>query len=146
MRDMPDNIDFGDSLGATAVDATVRRAWTDLINEALPGAAHARGWSIGTPADFERILLDHVCGQPWERVIAPPSRCNADAIDLLMAIEVGGRVLDGNACIAMLNRRSHALRAGQTRTPHDCRRAETLSGDDASALIRRSVTAARRTR
>lgn len=139
MRDMPDTCGF---------ETTVRRAWAALVREELPKAARGRDWPVTSASGFERVLLDHVFGKPWESVIAPPSARNAEPLDLILAIEMGEQLLVGEASISELNRRSLALRAERTGSPRSscCAPGNQLSlTDDAAAdLIRQAVAAARK--
>jgi hypothetical protein len=84
---------FSDSLHAT---------WARLIGRDLPAAAARAGWPLRDPADFERILLDRVLGEAW----AGP----ADDLDLIIAVELGGRLLEGGVCPVALDRESRARR------------------------------------
>ncbi len=84
---------FADSLHA---------AWARMIGQDLPAAAARAGWPVREPADFERILLDRVLGEGW----AGP----ADDLDLILALELGGRVLAGEVCPVALDRESRARR------------------------------------
>jgi hypothetical protein len=137
MRDMPDSLGF---------DEVVRAAWAALIRDILPAAARGRNWPVGSPAGFERILLDHVLGAPWESLVAAPSGCNADPLDLVLAIEMGERLAAGSASISDLNRRSLALRANRTGTARgacDGCGPPSVSEDDAAALMQRAIASAR---
>jgi hypothetical protein len=102
MQDGPGGCDF---------EGAVRRAFVDLVFETLPAAACVRGWPVTTPAGFERLLLDHVLGSPFETRLSGPSGASAGVFDLLVAVEVAGRILEGRCCVAELDRRSRALRA-----------------------------------
>jgi hypothetical protein len=84
---------FTDSLHAT---------WARLIGQDLPAAAVRAGWPLREPADFERILLDRVLGAAW----AGP----ADDLDLILAVELGSRVLAGAVCPIALDRESRTRR------------------------------------
>jgi hypothetical protein len=84
---------FADGLHAT---------WSRLIGRDLPAAAVRAGWPLREAADFERILLDRVLGEAW----AGP----ADDLDLILAVELGGRVLEGTVCPVALDRESRARR------------------------------------
>lgn len=138
MRDMPDTCGF---------ETTVRRAWAALVREELPKAARGRNWPVTSASGFERVLLDHVFGKPWESVIAPPSARNAEPLDLILAIEMGEQLLAGDASISELNRRSLALRAERTGSPKSCCAPgdqPPLTEDAAAELIRQAVAAARK--
>lgn len=91
-------------------ESTVRRAFHRLTSEDLPRAALDRNWPVRTPAEFERLLLDHL--RDHDDGGAP---C---LFDLVMAIEVGERMLAGSLCCSTMSRR---LRCAGTRDP---RRAE----------------------
>jgi hypothetical protein len=77
--------------------ATVRRAFARLTREDLPQAAAARGWPVRTPEEFERLLLEHLGNSHGK---AKPC-----VVDLVLAVEVGERLLSGNLCCATMNRR-----------------------------------------
>jgi hypothetical protein len=93
------------------IETRARRAWVELVGTVLPAAAAGRGWPVATPAGFERVLLDHVLGAPWESVIGRPSAETACPLDLILALEMGERLCEGSACLCEMNRRSLALRA-----------------------------------
>lgn len=140
MRDMPDTSSF---------DGIVRRAWTAMLHETLPAAAPGRGWPVGSATGFERLLLDHVLAAPWESVIASPSSETADPLDLVLAIEMGERLVEGLASISELNRRSLAMRAARAGPAQEaCDRCSQSSiiDDDAVSLIRRAIASARAAR
>jgi hypothetical protein len=88
---------------AVTFEATVRRAYARLTREELPKAAEARGWPIRTSDDFERLLLDHLHDAPGE---PRPEPC---LVDLVLAIELGERLLAGNLCC---HRMTHHHRNG----------------------------------
>jgi hypothetical protein len=69
---------------------TLRATWARLIGQDLPAAAARAGWPLCDPGDFERILLDRVLDAAW----AGP----ADDLDLILAVDLGGRVLAGEVC------------------------------------------------
>ena len=78
-------------------EAAIRRAFARLTREDLPRAAANRDWPVRTPEDFERLLLDHLKDSP-----------GADGpclFDLVMAVELGERMLAGNLCCATMSRR-----------------------------------------
>jgi hypothetical protein len=108
MRDTDDGSDF---------DATVRRAWRQLVAVDLPRAAAGRGWPVTTPAGFERILLDHVVCAPFETVFGRGGADAAPLLDLILAVETGAQLIEGTASPSELNRRSLALRASRTGEP-----------------------------
>lgn len=139
MRDTPDTA----GPCAKGFDGTIRHCWNALLIETLPSAARGRRWPVTTAAGFERILLDHVLGCPWEQVIAPPTGQNADALDLLLAIELGGQIVDGTSCVAEINRHSLALRAASVQMrDRDCD-PRCRPQDDAAELLRHLTPAAR---
>ena len=102
--------DCGD---AKVFEATVRRAFTRLTRDDLPRAAVARGWPVKTPEEFERLLLDHLSDEPG--CGRPPCM-----VDLILAVELGERLLAGNLCCVTMSRR---LRCAAARDP---RRAEAF--------------------
>jgi hypothetical protein len=91
-------------------EATVRRAFARLTGEDLPRAARSRGWPVRTPEEFERLLLDHLRDAPGEQPRATPAQpC---LVDLILAVEIGERLLAGNLCCATMNRRVRCDSAG----------------------------------
>ncbi len=96
-------------------ETTVRRAFTRLTRHDLPRAAAARGWPVRTPEEFERLLLDHLSDAP--RASCGDQPC---MVDLILAVELGERLLAGNLCCVTMSRR---LRCAAARDP---RRAEAL--------------------
>jgi hypothetical protein len=79
-------------------EATVRRAFTRLTRDELPRAAADRGWPVRTTAEFERLLLDHLREGTSEA--QDPS-----LVDLVLAVELGERLLAGNCCCTRMNGR-----------------------------------------
>lgn len=88
-------------------EATIRGAWQRLIAEDLPRAARLRGWPLRAAADFERVFFDQILSRPCRLGARLP------AMDLVLAIELANRALDGRICLDRLNRRSQAMRATQ---------------------------------
>jgi hypothetical protein len=83
-------------------EATVRRAFARLVGDELPRAAAARGWPVRTADEFERLLLDHVQdGAPGD---------GGCLFDLVLAVELGERLLTGKACCVRMSQR---LRCGE---------------------------------
>jgi hypothetical protein len=82
-------------------EAAVRRAFARLIHEDLPDAAARRGWPLRAPDEFERLLLDHLSESP-----APEGE--PTLFDLVLAVELGQRMLAGNLCCATMSRRQFA--------------------------------------
>ena len=80
-------------------EATVRRAFARLTGEDLPRAAAARGWPVRTPAEFERLLVDHV------RDVRTGGRGECCLFDLVLAVELGERLLCGKLCCTTMSRR-----------------------------------------
>jgi len=89
-----------------------RRRWRDLVERRLPRAARdrTRDWPVRFDHCFARILLDNTHGRPWREVISPPAWLNTNEEDLLEAINLGEEVLDGQADLHALNRRSLTMR------------------------------------
>ncbi len=106
---------MGDGDKRRTFEATLRGAFATLVNQRLPAAARGRGWPVAAPDGFERVLLDHALGAPWETALPCPSIATATPFDLMVAIEMGERLIDGAACIVRLNRRSLAMRAARAR-------------------------------
>lgn len=113
MQNEPVDCGGGDFEGA------VRRAFVDLVFDTLPAAACRNGWPVTTPGGFERLLLDHVLGAPFETRLKGPSGASAGLFDLILAVETGGRILEGRCCVADLDRRSRALRGDVAPPPAD---------------------------
>jgi len=89
--------------------ATVRRAFARLTRQDLPRAAAERGWPVREPEAFERLLLEHLRDAP----AAGEEPC---LFDLVLAVELGERMLAGNLCCATMNRRTSCA-ASATRDP-----------------------------
>lgn len=107
-----------DGLDDCGFEGSVRRAFVDLVFETLPAAARAHDWPVTTPEGFERVLLDHVLGSPFETRLRGPSGASAGLLELLFAVETAGRILEGRCCVAELDRRSRAMRvAAACETP-----------------------------
>ena len=85
-------------------EATVRRAFARLTSEDLPRAARSRGWPVRTPEEFQKLLLDHLRDKPAAQPQgdAPARPC---LVDLILAVEIGERLIAGNLCCATMNRR-----------------------------------------
>lgn len=81
-----------DSQDTPSFEATVRRAFEQLTAEDLPRVAAARGWRLATPAEFEDLLLGHLAGAPGG------NRQDCCLVDLILAVELGGRLLAGTLC------------------------------------------------
>lgn len=96
-------------------EATLRAVWRRMVAEHLPAAAPRFGWPERTSAEFERVLLDQIAGEPCE---AGGETC---AIDLLLAIELADRALRGQVCLKTLAARSRALRSEATARPRASR-------------------------
>jgi hypothetical protein len=141
LRDLEDDGSF---------EASARRAWAQLVGAALPAAAEGRGWPVRTPAGFERILLDHALCAPWETTTAGRGVEAVPLLELILALEMGERVLDGDADVSELNRRSLALRAARTGAPRGeacCLPTEAeIAESDALDLMKRAIAAQARTR
>ena len=82
----------------TDFEAVVRRAFARLTREDLPRAAATRGWPVRTPEEFERLLLDHLKDSP----VPGGGPC---LFDLVLAVELGERMLAGNLCCVTMSRR-----------------------------------------
>jgi hypothetical protein len=91
--------------------ATVRATLVRLIETELPAAALARGWTVRSSTAFERILLDRALGVPWETVLGPAGRGRLDPLDGALAVEIGARLLSGEADPGTLDAWSRRLRA-----------------------------------
>lgn len=90
-------------------EATVRRAFTRLTQDALPRAAEERGWPVRTTADFERLLLEHLQDATGAAARAP------SLVDLVLAVELGEKLLAGTCCCTrMSDRRGRGPRMPDT--------------------------------
>lgn len=80
-------------------EKTVRRAFARLVSEDLPRAAAERAWPVRTRAAFESLLLSHVrdCTDAVEQ---------ASVVDLVLAVELGERLIAGDLCCTKLRRRT----------------------------------------
>jgi hypothetical protein len=89
--------------------------WRQLTNESLPNAAAQANWPIRLNHCFQRVLLDHACGDVWYGHIdgRPAYRFASDVI-LRTAMEAGEACLAGEKDIAQLNRESLAFRGKLT--------------------------------
>ena len=85
-------------------EATVRRAFVRLTSEDLPRAAQDRGWPVRTPGEFKRLLLDHLHDVPRPRA---PEGANPCVFDMVLAVELGERLLAGKICCHRMNNHRH---------------------------------------
>ncbi|MFO1140841.1 MAG: hypothetical protein U1E59_00370 [Amaricoccus sp.] len=83
-------------------EATVRRAFERLTCQDLPAAAAARGWPVRTPPEFQRLLLDHLRDSPHA---PPPPGTHPCLFDMVLAVELGERLLAGKNCCTKMSRR-----------------------------------------
>jgi len=83
---------------AMEFEAAVRRAFTRLVRQDLPRAAVERGWPVRTAEEFERLLLGHL--QEADQPVGTPC-----LFDLVLAVELGDRMLAGTACCSKMDRR-----------------------------------------
>jgi hypothetical protein len=81
-------------------EATVRRAFARLTSEDLPRAAEDRGWPVRTPEEFQRLLLDHLHEQS-----GMPRGEAASLFDMVLAVELGERLMAGSLCCDRMSRR-----------------------------------------
>ena len=89
----------------------LRARWRKLVEVELPSAATARAdWPVSLDHCFARILLDAAFGRPWRELVRPPAWRNTPSATLAEAVRLGEAVLAGTADLAVLNRRSLALR------------------------------------
>ena len=87
--------------GNDSFETTVRRAFDRLTTQDLPAAA-ARGWPLRTPAEFQRLLLDHL---REERHEPPPPVARPCLFDMVLAVELGERLLAGQNCCTKMSQR-----------------------------------------
>lgn len=85
--------------GDGSFEATVRRAFVRLTSEDLPRAAAQRGWPVRTPGEFRRLLLDHLHERPRPR----PEGADPCVFDMVLAVELGERLLAGKLCCHRMN-------------------------------------------
>ena len=92
--------------------AALEAHWLALTRERMPAAARARpDWPVRLDHCFQRILLDNAAGRVWYEVVPRrPAYRHADADLLTRAVRLGEAVLDGEADLSALDRRSLALR------------------------------------
>jgi hypothetical protein len=124
----------------------IRGIWTSLTANRLTAAARDRNWPVSTQAGFERVLLDNVYGAPWETIEHAADASACDLVHLILAIEMGARVLDGSASLPVLNRRSLAFRALRAAEPDRQDRCAEAPADafveqDVARLMKRAIGA-----
>ena len=88
-----------------ASDDLIER-WFALTREEMPTLANGRGWPVRFDHCFQRILLDNAVGGAWREHIAAPAYHNASDAQLTEAIRLGEAVVQGEADLAKLDRRS----------------------------------------
>ena len=89
----------------------LERRWLDLTRVVLPALAAEREWPISADHCFQRVLLDHACGQCWYAEISarPAYKAAADEI-LERAVQLGEGIATGSRDLTALNRQSLAWR------------------------------------
>src|SRR6478609_1738031 len=92
--------------GNDSFETSIRRAFERLTTQDLPTAAASRGWPVRTPAEFQRMLLDHLRDQRHDTV---PAGANPCLFDMVLAVELGERLLAGQNCCTKMSQR---LRCG----------------------------------
>lgn len=119
-------------------DLCVRETWRDLVGIVLPRAAQRRGWAVTGPAALERVILDAVCDGPWEETARGTG---IGIVELVLAIELGERILVGQVDVADLDRRSIRARAAP---PDESEVARLLveAGEENDPLAARAALAA----
>ncbi|MEO0635055.1 MAG: GCN5-related N-acetyltransferase [Pseudomonadota bacterium] len=91
--------------------ALLEARWIELTNRDLPGAADARRWPIRLNHCFQRVLLDHACGDVWYRHIeGRPAYRHAPEPILVRALQVGEACLKGEMSLVELNQISLVMR------------------------------------
>lgn len=97
--------------------ASLQQTWTQLYHTTLPSLAKSRDpaqphWPVFLDHCFARIILDNAIGitQPWTAVIKAPAVRNMSETQLRVAIELGEKVVSGEADLRELDERSLALR------------------------------------
>lgn len=84
--------------------AALEAHWLHLTRDALPAAAHARGWPVRFDHCFQRILLDNACGGRWYDHVAGRPAYRACSGDLLArAVALGEAALAGEESLDQLN-------------------------------------------
>ena len=92
--------------------------WFELTREALPAIAAERGFPVRLDHCFQRILLDNACGTVWyDRIEKRPAYAHAPNTILRAAVELGERVLAGEAELWPLNDSSLAWRGKPMKGP-----------------------------
>lgn len=89
--------------GQGSFEGSVRRAFARLTREDLPRAAVERGWPVRAPEDFERLLLGHLSDGGAEGTPMPAQP--VCLVDLVLAVELGERLLAGKLCCTRMSDR-----------------------------------------
>ena len=89
--------------GDETFEITIRRAFERLTTSELPAAAARRGWPVRTPAEFQRLLLDHLRDQRHE--LTDLGGGHPCLFDMVLAVELGERLLAGTNCCTKMSQR-----------------------------------------
>lgn len=84
--------------------------WLRVTRDVMPKLAAERGWPVRFDHCFQRILLDAVCRGDWRKEIKAPAYKNASMKVLKRATVLAKKVIAGDQCLHLLNRRSLAYR------------------------------------
>ena len=95
--------------GEDDFEATVRRAFDRLTTHDLPSAAAVRGWPVRSPAEFQRLLFDHLRDMPGT---SAPEGTDPCLFDMVLAVELAERLLAGRICCTKMSRRQHCADDG----------------------------------
>ncbi len=88
--------------GDDSFETSIRRAFERLTSHDLPAAAAARGWPVRTPAEFQRLLFEHLRDS---RHAPAPQGTHPCLFDMVLAVELGERLLAGKNCCTKMNER-----------------------------------------
>lgn len=82
-------------------------SWIELTNSLLPAAAPANDWPIHLNHCFQRVLLDHACGDVWyDHIEGRPAYPHASDETLQRAVDAGKACLMEPESLPELNRQS----------------------------------------
>ncbi|MEM6385463.1 MAG: hypothetical protein AAF718_04415 [Pseudomonadota bacterium] len=90
-----------------AQDALIDR-YIYLTKTVMPAKAKAerRDWPVVNDHCFQRIVLDHVCGDVWYNHIARPAYRNMTAAQTAKAIDLCEAIIAGRENLSAMNRQS----------------------------------------
>ena len=96
----------------------LRARWSELFSKTLPAAAISHNpaqtkWPVHVDHCFGRIILDNVVGEaerPWMKALKAPAIKNMNSAQLRGCIELGEKILKGQADLVELDRISLSVR------------------------------------